>query len=311
MKRICFTVGQDVLPGTRIDKYLVGQEGLGTRSQLKTSLKEITLNGKPVKASKPVRPGDLLEITVCEPEAPRYEAREIPLDIIYEDSRVVVINKPRGMVVHPGSGEHSATLVQGLLYHVQNLAENFSSEKIRPGIIHRLDKDTSGIIIAAKDPEAHEYLSNQFRSRFVKKRYLAIVQGRLPEARGLVTGFIKRDPRHRKRFTVSAGSGRQAETRYRVLAECEGYTFVRLTPKTGRTHQLRVHMKSLGCPILGDPIYGRKDERFPLSPLMLHSRRLTLTLPGETQKRSFTAPLPPDFADMRKSLFLLSDTDQD
>ena len=311
MKRISLTVGPDVPPGTRIDKYLAAQEGLCTRSQLKTALREITQNGKPAKASRPVRPGDILEITVCEPQPPCYEAQNIPLDIIYEDDHVVVINKPRGMIVHPGSGARSGTLVQGLLYHVRSLAENFPEEKIRPGIIHRLDKDTSGILAAAKDRASHEYLANQFRARSVQKRYLAIVQGKLPETRGLVTANIRRDPRHRKRFTVCASGGRPAETRYRVLAECTGYTLVRLAPKTGRTHQLRVHMKSLGCPILGDPLYGGRDERFPRAPLMLHSRRLTLVLPGETRKRGFTAPLPPDFAETLRLLFPSVVKDQD
>ena len=303
MKRISLTVGQDVPPGTRIDKYLAAQDPLSTRSQLKTALHEIKQNGKPVKASKHVCPGDILEFTVCEQREPSYEACDLPLDIIYEDSRLVVVNKPRGLVVHPGSGTRGPTLVQALLHHVRNLAANFPGDKIRPGIIHRLDKDTSGILVAAKDPSAHEYLANQFRSRCVKKGYLAVLQGRLPETRGRVSANIRRDPRHRKRFTVCAAGGRPAETRYRVLAECSGYTFVRLMPVTGRTHQLRVHMKSLGCPILGDSLYGQRDKRFPDAPLMLHSQKLTLLLPGETQKRSFSAPLPEDFAELKELLF--------
>ena len=311
MKRISITVGPDVPPGTRIDKFLAGQEGLCTRSQLKTLLGDVTQNGKPVKASKTVHAGDVIGLTLSEREPPNYKALPIPLDIIYEDSRLVIVNKPRGMVVHPGCGKHQATLVQGLLHHVQGLADNFSAEKIRPGIVHRLDKDTSGIIVAAKDPETLEYLAEQFRSRSVKKRYLAIVQGRLPEPRGHIRANIHRDPRNRKRFAVCAGGGRPAETGFRVLAECEGYTFVRLSPKSGRTHQLRVHLKSIGCPILGDPIYGRRDGLFPDAPLMLHARRLTILLPGEIAKRSFTAPLPRDFAGILRQLFPLLAKDQD
>jgi 23S rRNA pseudouridine1911/1915/1917 synthase len=322
MKHLSLTVTADVPPGTRIDKYLAGLDGLCTRSQLKTALKEILHNGKPVKPSKQVQPGDQIEIRLCEAEAPLYEAEKIDLDILYEDSRVIAVNKPRGMVVHPGSGVRSGTLVQGLLYHAREIADSFPEEKIRPGIVHRLDKDTSGVLVAAKDPQALEFLSNQFRSRAVKKIYLAIVKGRLPESQGSVKGFIRRDTRHRKRFIAAASGGKAAETRYRVLAECGAYSLVRLAPKTGRTHQLRVHMKSLGCPILGDPIYGRRDERFPQAGLMLHAWRLSLSLPGsglqaagfvkpgdpeslgaEQHKRTFRAPLPEDFALLIKELF--------
>ncbi|MDR3200328.1 MAG: RluA family pseudouridine synthase [Spirochaetales bacterium] len=304
MRHLSLTVGADVPPGTRIDKYLAGLEGLCTRSQLKTALKEILHNGKPAKASKQVQPGDSVEIDLSEAEAPLYEAEKMSLDILYEDSRLIAVNKPRGMVVHPGSGVRSGTLVQGLLYHAREIAGNFPEEKIRPGIVHRLDKDTSGVIIAAKDPQALEFFANQFRCREVKKIYLAIVKGRLPESRGSVKGFIRRDTRHRKRFIPSASGGKAAETRYRVLSECGAYSLVRLAPKTGRTHQLRVHMKSLGCPILGDPIYGRRDERFPQAGLMLHAWRLSLRLPGsELQKQSFRAPLPADFQRLMQELF--------
>ncbi|MDR1933751.1 MAG: RluA family pseudouridine synthase [Spirochaetales bacterium] len=309
MSHLSLTVGPDVPPGTRIDKFLAGAGGPYTRSQLKTALKEIRQNGIPVKASKQVRPGDCIEIDLREPEAPLYEAEKIDLDILYEDSRVIAVNKPRGMVVHPGSGAGSGTLIQGLLYHAREIADNFPGEKIRPGIVHRLDKDTSGVIIAAKDPLSLEFLAGQFRGRTVKKVYLAIVKGRLPQSRGTISGCIRRDVRHRKRFIHAESGGKAAETRYRVLSECGAYSLVRLAPKTGRTHQLRVHMKALGCPILGDPIYGRRDESFPQAGLMLHAFRLSLTLPGEPQKRTFRAPLPADFALLMKRLFPSADSE--
>jgi 23S rRNA pseudouridine1911/1915/1917 synthase len=303
MKRLFLRVGPHVKPGTRVDKYLAGLPGLGTRSQLKNALRCVTHNGKPAKVSSAVQPGDSLEIWFAPPAPPDYAAEKIELDIVYEDSRVIVVNKPRGMVVHPGSGVAGGTLVQGLLYHVRGLAESFPGEKIRPGIVHRLDRDTSGVIAAAKDPRSLEYLANQFRGRLAKKLYLAIVRGRLPETRGIIAGHIRRDPRRRKRFVYAQAGGKPAETRYRVLAECGGYSLVRLAPKTGRTHQLRVHMKALGCPILGDPLYGKPDERLPGCALMLHARALSLVLPGEETRRTFKAPLPGDFSQTLRCLF--------
>ncbi|MDR1625819.1 MAG: RluA family pseudouridine synthase [Spirochaetia bacterium] len=302
-KRLSFAVPPDVRPGTRADKYLAALDGLCSRSQLKNSLEEIRINGKPARLSKPVKPGDLLEIVLREEEAPRYEPEKMDLDILYEDEHVIVVNKPRALVVHPGSGTRSGTLVQGLLYHAREIAARFPDEKLRPGIVHRLDKDTSGLLIAAKDPQSLECLASQFRGRRVKKRYLAIVKGHPPRSEGVIEGFIKRDPRRRQLFVHSASGGKAAETRYRVLAECAGYSLVRLSPKTGRTHQLRVHMKSLGCPILGDTAYGRADPGFPEAPLMLHAGRLSLVLPGEENKRTFRAPVPPDFRELAGILF--------
>jgi 23S rRNA pseudouridine1911/1915/1917 synthase len=296
MKRLSIRVEAGVPPGLRIDKYLSGRDGLCTRSQLKTLVREIYQNGKPVKASRPVEPGACLEIFLREAEPPRYEAEKMALDILYEDSRVVVLNKPRGMVVHPGNGVRAGTLVQGLLCHARELALNFPEEPVRPGIVHRLDKDTSGVIITAKDPESLEHLARQFRGRTVKKVYLAIVKGKPPQIRGTIRGYIRRDPRHRKRFIHAQTGGKPAETLYRVLSSRGGYSLVVLKPKTGRTHQLRVHMKSAGCPILGDPIYGRRDESFPQAVLMLHACSLSLVLPGENLERTFRAPLPPEFS---------------
>jgi 23S rRNA pseudouridine1911/1915/1917 synthase len=224
------------------------------------------------------------------------------LDILYEDSRVVVLNKPRGMVVHPGSGVRSGTLVQGLLAHAREIAVNFPKEPVRPGIVHRLDKDTSGVIITAKDPESLEYLACQFRGRAVRKVYLAIVKGMPPQLRGTIRGHILRDPRHRKRFVHAETGGKPAETLYKVLSSRDGYSFVVLKPKTGRTHQLRVHMKSVGCPILGDPVYGRKDQSFSQAGLMLHAYSLSLVLPGENQERTFRAPIPPEFSGQMECL---------
>lgn len=307
MRRLLLDVGPDIPPGLRIDKFLCDVHSLCTRSQLKISLRKVLQNGRPVKASRTVLPGASLEVFLDEPEAAQYGPQDIALDILYEDERVIVLNKPAGMVVHPGCGVSSGTLVQGLLAYSRELAENFQGEGtgisgsgdgtgragVRPGIVHRLDKDTSGVIITAKDPEGREFLARQFRARTARKVYVAVVRGSLPALRGEVEGFIKRDPRARKRFMYSTSGGKAAQTLYRTLASRGGYTLARLKPRTGRTHQLRVHMKSLGCPVVGDSVYGRGGEDG--LPLMLHARSLCITLPGEDSPRTFRAPFPGGF----------------
>ncbi|MFW6313680.1 MAG: RluA family pseudouridine synthase, partial [Spirochaetota bacterium] len=216
---------------------------------------------------------------------------------------VVVVNKPAGMVVHPAAGNWTGTLAQGLMHHVRSLQERFDDPS-RPGIVHRLDKDTSGVMIAAKHPEALALLSHQFRSHTTEKAYLALLRGQLPHSTGSVHTGIARDPHNRKRFTVVRQGGKEAVTNYRILRHHRGYTFVLLQPETGRTHQLRVHMAHLGCPIAGDPIYSRRDPRFPELGLLLHAYQLTITLPGEEAPRTFTARLPGSF---REALRFVSD----
>jgi len=221
------------------------------------------------------------------------------LDIRFEDSRVLVINKPAGVVVHPAAGNHTRTLIQGILYHCHEIGQAFPDDALRPGIVHRLDKDTSGVIIAAKTPEAHDFLSDQFKRRAVSKKYYALVKGRMPNNRGTIKTKIARDRQHRKRFAVSTDHGKDAETRFRVLKNFEHYSFISLKPKTGRTHQLRVHMAHAGHPIVGDKIYSRKDNRLPLAPLMLHAYSLTIRTEEGGDPRIFRAPLSRQF---RKTL---------
>jgi 23S rRNA pseudouridine1911/1915/1917 synthase len=210
------------------------------------------------------------------------------------------------MVVHPGNGNRSGTLVNALLHHRAGLVESFGAGTPRPGIVHRLDKDTSGVLIVDKNVAAHEFLARQFQERRVRKRYIAVVAGRLPAAEGSIDTRIARDPKDRKKFTCVASGGRQAVTRYRLLrafpAGTAGYGYVLLAPRTGRTHQLRVHMKYLGAPVLGDPLYSRPDARFPHATLMLHARSLSLALPGEATPRTFTAPIPTRFHEVLKVL---------
>jgi 23S rRNA pseudouridine1911/1915/1917 synthase len=292
----------------RLDRYIAECLRLLSRSQIKARKLRAAVNGKEVKVSRLVKPGDLLELNWADPEPETLLPEDIPLDIIYEDSRMVVVNKAQGMVVHPGAGNHSGTLANALLG--RRLKQNRGPDETRDrgpflnrrlGIVHRLDKDTSGVIIAAYDDETLAFLSAQFRERRTRKIYAAIVKGSPPETRGRVDTRIVRDSRDRKRFTVSGDRGRIALTRYKLVKEFGEYSLLLLKPHTGRTHQIRVHLKYLGCPILGDPIYGRSDPRFPEATLMLHAKSLSLAIPPsapfpETPPiRTFSALLPPRF----------------
>ncbi|MDR2110843.1 MAG: RluA family pseudouridine synthase [Spirochaetaceae bacterium] len=289
-------VGEDV---PRLDRYVAEYIRLLNRSQIKSRALDIRLNGKPVKRSRPVKAGDLLEFSWAEAPPVDILPEPIPLEILYEDSRVVVVNKAHGMVVHPGAGNPGGTLANALLYRM--LARDGTGRPrpgLRPGIVHRLDRDTSGVIIAAYDDEALVFLADQFKARTVRKSYGALVRGVPGDSRGVIETRILRDSRDRKRFTVSAEKGRTALTLYRVIRSWGAYSLVLLRPRTGRTHQLRVHMRHLGHPILGDPLYGSPDPAFPGAGLMLHAKTLSLRLPGEAEPRSFSTPLPGRFRDI-------------
>jgi 23S rRNA pseudouridine1911/1915/1917 synthase len=293
-------VGAEASGGQRLDKYAAEQLKLLNRSQIKGRILEIRINGKAGKLSRLVKPGDDLELLWSDPPSSDLIPENIPLDILYEDDRVVVLNKAPGMVVHPGAGNASGTLANALLY--RRLRRGGSGEGFRPGIVHRLDKDTSGVMIAAYDDEALAFLAEQFKSRGVKKNYGAIVRGVLKEPAGALETRIARDRRDRKRFAVSAAGGKPAFTRYRVIRSWAHYSLVLLRPKTGRTHQLRVHMAYLGHPILGDPLYGVKDGLFPQAGLMLHAKSLSLILPGKEGYQTFKTPLPPRFSEIFRRL---------
>jgi 23S rRNA pseudouridine1911/1915/1917 synthase len=302
----------DLAPGVemRLDVYVSERLGLFTRSQARGRIKDIAVNGIPARLARKVRPGDLVTMSYTDPPVLDLLAQEIPLAVIFENEDVIVVDKPQGMVVHPGSGNPSQTLLNALLFHCRGLTERFSPDDPRPGIVHRLDKDTSGVIIAAKNLRAHELLARQFHDRLVRKRYLAITLGAPSGPTGRVDDRLARDPRDRKRFTCVEKGGRSALTLYRVIRTYtasnpasspplnrpgETCALVVLAPRTGRTHQLRVHMKRRGAPILGDPLYGRRAARFPEATLMLHARSLTITLPGESEPRTFRSPIPARF----------------
>lgn len=295
METLRISVEEDAAEDCRLDRYIVDHLDLLTRSQLKARAVSIAVNGMPGKLSRRVRPGDLLEIAYELPEGPALEPEPMDLDILYEDADVIVVNKEQGVVVHPGCGHARGTLVAGLLHHCGTLV---GGEPLRPGIVHRLDKDTSGVIIVARSSAVHQALAEQFRLRTARKVYYAVVQGRPPQPRGTVDLAIERDPVHRQKFRASATTGREALTRWRVVRSWPGYSLVRFAPRSGRTHQLRVHARAIGCPILGDPIYGRPDPRFPQATLMLHAYSLRLRLPGRDAPRRFRAPLPRRFADL-------------
>jgi 23S rRNA pseudouridine1911/1915/1917 synthase len=306
------TVTETLPGGLRIDRYIAEFLGLLSRSQIKARELKVKVNSNDVKISRLVKCGDELDLFWNEAEPLNIIPENIPLDIIYEDQQVVVINKPQGMVVHPGPGNRRGTFANALYYRkLERANHNFgcrSGVGLRPGIVHRLDKDTSGIMIAAYDDEALAFLAGQFKSRKTKKTYIAITNGIPEEKKGRIETCIIRDPKDRKRFTASA-QGKPALTWYSVLktwrpgpVQKQGYSLILLRPKTGRTHQLRVHLRYIGCPVLGDPLYGFADPIFLQATLMLHSRSLSITLPREQNERIFKAPIPERFVAMIREL---------
>lgn len=279
----------------RVDAVIAAQLESISRSSLKNRIDLLRVNGFSCRLSKKVSTGDYIEYELNKDPEINIIAEDIELDIIYEDENVFVINKPVGMVVHPAAGNYSGTMAQAIMYKLQNSASDFNETDTRPGIVHRLDKDTSGIIIAAKNTKTLEYLSAQFRNRESSKTYLAIINGCLPQKNGCINTLISRDRNNRKKMTWKTEHGKSAVTVYRVLCSRDGRSFIAMYPKTGRTHQLRVHMLSMNTPILGDPVYSRKTGGYPL---MLHAYKLRIKLPGDTANREFRAPLPDRFKSM-------------
>ncbi|MDR2864670.1 MAG: RluA family pseudouridine synthase [Spirochaetaceae bacterium] len=289
----------------RLDRYIAEKLALMSRSQIKVRNLKAVVNKKQVKISFPVKAGDFLVLNWDEEPEQDLVAENIPLDIMYEDDNLIVIDKAQGMVSHPAAGNWSGTFANALLFRIQNrkgisnTRHGFPEKSARPFIVHRLDKDTSGVMIAAYNIETLNFLQDEFKGRHVRKTYLAITQGTPPTERGTISSYIIRDKKNRKCFTVSDERGKLSVTGYRVIKQFfyagKPYAFVSLSPKTGRTHQLRVHLKHLGCPILGDPVYGKSDGNFPHASLMLHAYRLAIMLPGGSDKSIFTAPLPQRF----------------
>jgi len=286
--------------GLRLDRYVAENLKLISRSQIKPRKLRALVNGREVKVSRLLKGGESLELSWQDAEPSVLVPEDIPLEIIYEDENAVVINKAQGMVVHPGAGNHSGTLANALYFRMLGRGYRDSSRQetfnLRPGIVHRLDKDTSGLIIAAYNDQAHSFLAGQFKQRKVIKTYAAVVRGCPPVQSGRIEQPIGRDRHNRKLFAV-VPNGKPSLTLYRVARSWNNYSLLLLRLKTGRTHQIRVHLKYLGFPIIGDPLYGRRDPFFPGQTLMLHAKRLTLELPGKGI-RTFRTIFPDRFKNM-------------
>ncbi|UCD43528.1 MAG: RluA family pseudouridine synthase [Chloroflexota bacterium] len=282
----------------RLDKYLVEQLPEFSRSRLQSLIKEgrVTVDG--VIASKSGQSVDRVSHIIVEippPQPSELVAEEIALDIVFENDDLLVVNKPAGMVVHPSAGHQSGTLVHAALAHADDI-EGVGGVQ-RPGVVHRLDKDTSGLILMAKNDESHQWLQDQFSSRQVDKVYLALVDGNPPTPRGKVEIAIGRDPNNRKKMAVvPPGKGRAAVSEYSTLRNFQAHTLLEIHPITGRTHQIRVHLAFLKCPVVGDRVYGRRHPSLPLDRQFLHAARLRIRLPGDDDLSEFEAPLPKDLS---------------
>lgn len=279
--------------GTRADVFLAAKLGV-SRSNMQKLLEDgrVKRGEKIIKANYKVRAGEMFVVDIPEPEPIEAVPENIPLDIIYEDDDVVVLNKARGMVVHPAPGNYTGTLVNALLYHCSNLSGINSA--IRPGIVHRLDKDTSGIMIVAKNDAAHISLSQQIQSKTAVRTYLAVVRGNIKTDSGTIETQIARDKTDRKKMAVVKEGGRDAITDYEVLERFGKYTLVRCKLRTGRTHQIRVHMEYLGYPLVSDPKYSPMKTPFGIKGQALHSHTLEFTHPRTGERMKFEAPLPED-----------------
>jgi 23S rRNA pseudouridine1911/1915/1917 synthase len=292
-RKLTFLLGEQDA-GRRVDRVAAEQIPELSRSRIQRLIEAglVTLNGRPTRPSQATRAGDHLQVVIPPPEPTALVPEEIPLTIIYEDKDVVVVDKPAHLVVHPAPGHPRGTLVNALLARYPDLSVGGS---LRPGIVHRLDKDTSGLLVVARHDAAHRYLVNQMKRRSMLKAYLVLVEGRLPEREGIIEAPIARHPRRRKRMAVVAG-GRPARTAYRVLEELGPHSLVEAILETGRTHQIRVHFAHSGHPVLGDPVYGRRHGALGLERQFLHAYRLGFRLPGGGEFREFSSPLPEDLA---------------
>ncbi len=286
--------------GTRLDKLLVEHfpEHSRTYFQYLIEMGSVLVNEKPFKKREKPKGGDEIEVCFLFTPEISLEPQNIPLDILYEDDHLIAINKPAGMVVHPGAGHPSGTFVNALLYHCKNLP--LSGESVRPGIVHRLDKDTSGILLAAKTIETHQRLVALFASRQIKKNYIAIAVGNPGD--GLIEAPIRRNPIHRKEMSICFEKGREAKSVFRILAKNEQLSLVDVELITGRTHQIRLHLKYRGAPVLGDSVYGaaNANKSFCAKRQLLHAHRIAFNHPITSELIQLTAPIPQDLLDFIK-----------
>ncbi|MGB9885565.1 MAG: RluA family pseudouridine synthase [Moorellales bacterium] len=287
--------------GRRLDVYLFQGGFFPSRAQAQRAIANgrVTVNGQPVKSGYRLRSGDRLRVE-WEPPAPiSLAAEDIPLEVLYEDQDLLVVNKPQGLVVHPAPGHAQGTLVNALLKRCPDLSGIGGA--LRPGVVHRLDKDTSGLMVVAKNDGAHLELARQLKERTLSRVYLALVHGRPPLA-GTVRAPVGRHPKERKKMAVRTEGGKEAVTHYRVLEYFPGYALLEVRLETGRTHQIRVHLASLGHPVVGDRLYGRRQPPLPVPGQLLHAFRLAFRHPRTGEHLEFSAPPPPAFASLLRHL---------
>ncbi len=293
MEKLFFTIEKG---GERIDKYLSEQIEDMTRSHIQKLIKEnmVRVNGMTVKSNFKLSASDQIEVEIPELKEPDILPENIPLDILYEDQDILVVNKPKGMVVHPAPGHYTGTLVNAIMYHCKDNLSGINGV-MRPGIVHRIDMDTTGSLLICKNDRAHQALAEQLKEHSITRKYHAIVHGRLKEDEGTIDKPIGRHPIDRKKMSVHCTNGREAVTHYRVLKRFQQFTYIECQLETGRTHQIRVHMSSIGHPILGDQVYGPAKCPYKLQGQTLHAKVLGITHPTTGEYMEFDAPLPDYF----------------
>ena len=289
--------------GIRIDRYLSEKNEELSRSYIQKLLKEqkITVNGSMVKANYKVQSEDEISVALPDMEEPDILPEDIPLDILYEDNDVLVVNKPKGMVVHPSAGHTSGTLVNAIMFHCKDNLSGINGV-LRPGIVHRIDKDTTGALLICKDDVVHRDLAEQLKEHSIKRRYRAVVQGNLKEDEGTVNAPVGRHPTDRKKMAINHKNGKEAITHYKVLERFGQATYIECRLETGRTHQIRVHMASLGHPLLGDTVYGSSKNPYHLQGQALHAMILGFVHPITGKYLEFEAPLPEYFSKLLEKL---------
>ena len=303
-RQMILTAGSDA-SGQRLDRFLAEkliEEGI-TRSRVQQLLDQgmITVGGLPKKRSQKLKGGEEIRILLPEPEEAEILPEDIPLDILYEDRDVLLVNKPKGMVVHPAAGHTSGTLVNALMFHCRGSLSGINGV-LRPGIVHRIDRDTTGVLIVCKNDAAHHSIAAQLKEHSITRRYRALVHGVIKDDAGTVDSPMGRDPKDRKRMKCGLPDGKRAVTHYRVLRRYRNATYVECVLETGRTHQIRVHMASIGHPLLGDPVYGNSREYRSLDGQALHAMVLGFIHPSTGAYMEFTAPLPESFQALLKKL---------
>lgn len=309
MKQNTFQFTVETAEEVRVDKFLAEQIPELSRSQIKKMIEagQVWLDGSIVaKAGMLAKLGSKLDVLIVEDNGESLRPQEMPIDILYENNDVIIVNKPAGLVVHPGAGNFDGTLLNGLLAHYPPLRNVGEAE--RPGIVHRLDKETSGIIVFAKTDRAYRWLVRQFKAQTVKKSYLSLVDGHPPTPTGRIEAPIERDTKTRTRMAVGLqGQGRSAVTEYFEVERFDKYSLLEVHPITGRTHQIRVHLKYIGTSVVGDTLYGRRTPSIKINRFFLHAKSLSLRLPGDRSPRLFETPLPEDLNNILENLRSMKD----